>query len=86
MGFEIQESQDVGRAVFPWATYSTFLILTFFSCKDNYTFLKSCRLLSGSNEILCEKCLYKIAGLPLSLSHTHTRLHSPFCISPYPHL
>lgn len=36
MGFEIQESQDVGRAVFPWATYSTFLILTFFSCKDNY--------------------------------------------------
>lgn len=72
MGFGIQESQDVGCAVFPWATYSTFLILTFFSCKDNYTLSKSCRLLSGSNEILCDKCLYKMAGSRLSLSHTHT--------------
>ena len=75
MGFGIQESQDVGRAVFPWTTYSTFLILTFFSCKDNYTLSKSCCLLSGSNEILCEKCLYKMAGLPLSLSLSHT--HTP---------
>ena len=61
--FGTQESQGVGCAVFPWATYSTSLILTFFSCKDNYTLSKSCRLLSGSNEILCEECLYKMAGL-----------------------
>lgn len=83
MGFGIQESQDVGRAVFPWTTYSTFLILTFFSCKDNYTLSKSCCLLSGSNEILCEKCLYKMAGLPLSLSLSHTHPFALLSASPH---
>lgn len=41
--------------MFPWATYSTLLSLTLFSCENNSYSTKG--LLSGSEELMCEKHL-----------------------------